>query len=217
MRPGQQNKRSRGRSSGGGSSNNNNNNNNYNRKGSNPLTRSYDSSGPDVKIRGTAQHVAEKYSQLARDAHSSGDRVMAENYLQHAEHYNRIIAAAQAQMQERVQRDDRGEPQDRDTMDRDGDDFDQMDDRGYNPQPVEIAGSGPQPVIPEVPVEVVAASEAPVDGAERGPSRRRAASNRPRRTRRGSGSDEQAEAGEASSGDAGTEGGEQPVLVTASE
>lgn len=219
MRPGQQNKRSRGRSSGGGGSNsNNNNNNNYNRKGSNPLTRTYDSSGPDVKIRGTAQHVAEKYSQLARDAHSSGDRVMAENYLQHAEHYNRIIAAAQAQMQERVQRDDRGEPQDRDMMDRDGDDFDQMDDRGYNPQPVEIAGSGPQPVIADVPAEVVAATEAPAEaGAERGAPRRRAASNRPRRTRRGSGSDEQAEGGEASSGETGTEGGEPPVLVTASE
>ena len=51
-----------------------------------------------MKIRGSAQQIAEKYAQLARDAHSSGDRVMAENYLQHAEHYNRIIAAAQAQM-----------------------------------------------------------------------------------------------------------------------
>ncbi|AYM83952.1 DUF4167 domain-containing protein [Agrobacterium tumefaciens] len=108
MRPGQQNKRGRGR----GSNNNNNgggNNNNFNRKGGNPLTRTYDSSGPDVKIRGTAQHIAEKYAALARDAQSSGDRVIAENYLQHAEHYNRIIASAQAQMQERFQRDDRGE------------------------------------------------------------------------------------------------------------
>ena len=60
--------------------------------------------GSDVKIRGTAQHIAEKYSALARDAQSAGDRVMAENYLQHAEHYNRIIAAAQAQMQERFPR-----------------------------------------------------------------------------------------------------------------
>ena len=76
----------------------NNNNNNNNRKGPNPLTRNYESNGPDVKIRGSAQQIAEKYAQLARDAHSSGDRVMAENYLQHAEHYNRIIAAAQAQM-----------------------------------------------------------------------------------------------------------------------
>ena len=95
MRPQQQNRRMRGRNNGGG---NNNNNNNNNRKGPNPLTRNYESNGPDVKIRGSAQQIAEKYAQLARDAHSSGDRVMAENYLQHAEHYNRIIAAAQAQM-----------------------------------------------------------------------------------------------------------------------
>ncbi|GHC76103.1 hypothetical protein GCM10010136_26490 [Limoniibacter endophyticus] len=72
-------------------------NNNNNRRGPNPLTRNYESNGPDVKIRGSAQQVAEKYMTLARDAQSSGDRVMAENYLQHAEHYNRIIAAAQAQ------------------------------------------------------------------------------------------------------------------------
>ena len=97
MRPGQQNKRGRGR---GGSNNNNGGGggNNFNRKGGNPLTRTYDSSGPDVKIRGTAQHIAEKYSTLARDSQSAGDRVMAENYLQHAEHYYRIVSAAQAQM-----------------------------------------------------------------------------------------------------------------------
>ena len=66
-------------------------------KGPNPLTRSYESNGPDVKIRGTAQHVADKYSQLARDAQASGDPVAAENYFQHAEHYYRLIAAAQEQ------------------------------------------------------------------------------------------------------------------------
>jgi len=83
MRPGQQNnKRMRGR----------------NRKGQNSLTRSYESNGGDVKIRGTALHIAEKYVQLSRDAASSGDRVAAEHYLQHAEHYYRILAAAQAQM-----------------------------------------------------------------------------------------------------------------------
>ena len=53
-----------------------------------------------MKIRGTAQHIAEKYSQLARDAQASGDPVSAENYLQHAEHYFRLIAAAQAQFQQ---------------------------------------------------------------------------------------------------------------------
>jgi hypothetical protein len=71
-----------------------------NRKGPNPLTRTYESNGPDVKIRGTAHHVAEKYLQLARDAQSSGDPVMAESYLQHAEHYFRIIAAAQQAQQQ---------------------------------------------------------------------------------------------------------------------
>lgn len=130
MRPGQQNKRGRGRNNNNNSSNNGGGGggggNHNNRKGSNPLTRTYDSSGPDVKIRGTAQHVAEKYMNLARDAQSSGDRVMAENYLQHAEHYNRIILSAQAQMQERFQRDDRDDRNERgdDGSDRDQDDQD---------------------------------------------------------------------------------------------
>lgn len=68
-----------------------------NRKGggSNQLNRSYESNGPDVKIRGTASHIADKYVQLSRDALSSGDPVAAENYMQHAEHYYRILAAAQ--------------------------------------------------------------------------------------------------------------------------
>ena len=82
MRQGQ-NKRMRGRS----------------RKGPNPLSRTFESNGPDVKIRGTASHIADKYVQLARDAQSSGDPVAAENYFQHAEHYYRILAAAQPQFQ----------------------------------------------------------------------------------------------------------------------
>ena len=77
---------------GGGGGNNNNGGGGFN------PNRTYDSNGPEVKIRGTASHVYEKYLQLARDANSSGDRVMAENYLQHAEHYYRIVAATQAQM-----------------------------------------------------------------------------------------------------------------------
>jgi Domain of unknown function (DUF4167) len=67
--------------------------------GYNP-NRNYDSNGPEVKIRGSAATVYEKYLQLARDANTSGDRVMAENYLQHAEHYYRILAAQQAQQQQ---------------------------------------------------------------------------------------------------------------------
>lgn len=142
MRPGQQqNKRGRGRgnnNNGGGGGGGNN----FNRKGQNPLTRTYDSSGPDVKIRGTAQHIAEKYATLARDAQSSGDRVIAENYLQHAEHYNRIIAAAQAQMQERFQHQDRQDYNGQD--DRDGDDIDGND---YDD------ATGVQPVMDQQPRE----------------------------------------------------------------
>ncbi len=91
--------RGRGRRPQGGSnhshSNNSNNNNNPN--------RTFDSTGPEVKIRGSAAHVYEKYLQLARDANSSGDRVMAESYLQHAEHYFRILSAMQAQQQTQFQ------------------------------------------------------------------------------------------------------------------
>jgi hypothetical protein len=82
VRQGQQNRRGRGR----------------NRKSQNPLSRSFESNGPDVKIRGTPAHIAEKYISLARDAQSSGDPVLAENYLQHAEHYSRIIMAYREQM-----------------------------------------------------------------------------------------------------------------------
>jgi hypothetical protein len=57
----------------------------------NLLTRRFESKGPDVKICGTPAHIAEKYMSLAREALSSGDLVLAENYLQHAEHYNRNI------------------------------------------------------------------------------------------------------------------------------
>src|SRR3979490_1257961 len=83
MRNRQNNKRMRGR--------------NNNRKPQNPMSRVYESNGPDVKIRGTASHVADKYVQLARDAQASGDPVAAENYFQHAEHYLRLLAVAHEQ------------------------------------------------------------------------------------------------------------------------
>jgi Domain of unknown function (DUF4167) len=89
MRNGQ-NKRMRGRNRGKGGHHHH----------QNPLSRVYESNGPDVKIRGTASHIAEKYVQLARDAQSSGDPVAAENYYQHAEHYFRLIAAAQEQLRQ---------------------------------------------------------------------------------------------------------------------
>jgi hypothetical protein len=58
----------------------------------------FDSSGPDGKVRGTPQQIIEKYNQLHRDAFLSGDRVDAENFAQHAEHYTRMLAEAQREV-----------------------------------------------------------------------------------------------------------------------
>jgi hypothetical protein len=67
-----------------------------------PLNRNhvFDSNGPDLRIRGTAQQLFEKYLQLGRDAASGGDRVLAEGYFQHAEHYFRIVGAMNQQQQQ---------------------------------------------------------------------------------------------------------------------
>ena len=139
MRPGQ-NKRMRGRPT-------------NNRRGPNPLTRSYESNGPDVKIRGNAHHVAEKYLQLARDAHTGGDPVAAENYLQHAEHYFRLIAAAQA-AQALAQSGQQRPPGESDDDLEDDSDFGALSDRFASPAERQNAyqqsqpGFQPQPNLP---------------------------------------------------------------------
>ena len=115
MRPNNQNNKNRQRSRNGG------------RKHVNPLSRNFESNGPDVKVRGNAAHIAEKYLQLARDAQSSGDSVMAENYLQHAEHYFRIVSSAQ-----QAQNGQRPEGQSDDDFD---DDMPDMNSRFASPQP----------------------------------------------------------------------------------
>ncbi len=104
--------------------------------------RTFDSSGPDIKIRGSAAHVYEKYLQLARDANTQGDRVMAENYLQHAEHYFRILSAAQAQQQlhatqQAQQQQQQPQPNGNTMANGNG---------GYRPQ-----GTGEQPYLPGAP------------------------------------------------------------------
>src|SRR5579859_6408794 len=70
-----------------------------------PLNRNhvFDSNGPDLRIRGTSQQLFEKYLQLGRDATSGGDRVMAESYFQHAEHYFRILNAMNQAAQQQGQ------------------------------------------------------------------------------------------------------------------
>ena len=78
MRQGPHSKRHRGRSNG---------------RRSHGLASSYESNGPDVKFKGSAAHLQERYEALARDAVVAGDRIAAEGYMQHAEHYQRIINA----------------------------------------------------------------------------------------------------------------------------
>jgi hypothetical protein len=75
----------------GGNPNQGQQSQNGQRRGYQNKNRVFDSNGPDVRIRGTAFQIVEKYTGLAKDAHSAGDRVLAESYLQHAEHYQRMI------------------------------------------------------------------------------------------------------------------------------
>src|SRR5436309_10011158 len=136
MRNGQ-NKRMRGR--------------NQHRKNHNPMSRVFESNGPDVKIRGNPSHIAEKYLQLARDAHTSGDPISAENYYQHAEHYLRLIAAAQEQFRQNnphlaARFDNEPSPGARDDSfdDDDGDTAGQQSSMGETP----FAPGDPQPYLP---------------------------------------------------------------------
>jgi hypothetical protein len=151
MRPNNQNKnRQRGRNGG--------------RKHVNPLSRNYESNGPDVKVRGNAAHIAEKYLQLARDAQSSGDSVMAENYLQHAEHYFRIVSSAQQALT--GQRDGQSQEDDFD------DDVSELNSRFSSPQPVqqqtqnEAEEDAPAPAPAPRPSAREIAEAAPADAEE---------------------------------------------------
>ena len=63
------------------------------RRNGSPRSQNFDSNGPDIKVRGNAQQVVDKYQALAREAATAGDPVMAENYYQHAEHYYRVMTA----------------------------------------------------------------------------------------------------------------------------
>jgi hypothetical protein len=189
-----------------------------NRKAPNPLSRNYESNGPDVKIRGNAQHIADKYTTLARDAQAAGDRVMAENYLQHAEHYNRIIQAAQAQMAPQPQRDENISDEES------GEETESVDAEAraktHNGQAhAPVNGSGPQPEIDGTPAEVALGEDGAAARANGSASPEEASSDsasaeqsgngatrRPRRTPRTRRAPRQADAAPASD-DGGTAAG----------
>ena len=134
--------RSRSRSKG--------NRNRSNNQGGNVVNRVFDSSGPEGKVRGTPQQIIEKYNQLARDAQLSNDRVAAENFQQHAEHYTRMLSEAQREIdarreeQERQNRERQAE-RDRERAER------QEREAAQQSQPAPVADT--QPDVVEAPID----------------------------------------------------------------
>ncbi|MEM7439182.1 MAG: DUF4167 domain-containing protein [Pseudomonadota bacterium] len=122
--------------------------NKNNRNRSNPgnvVNRVFDSSGPEGKVRGTPQQIIDKYQTLARDAQLSGDRVAAENFLQHAEHYVRMLGEAQRDIEARREQQEQQRQQ---QQQNDGGNKSQGRQRDRANGPVDV-GSGDQPAIPD--------------------------------------------------------------------
>jgi hypothetical protein len=148
-------KRMRGRNhrQGGGGGGNGGGMRHHSSGGNVPLNRNhvFDSNGPEIRIRGTAQQLFEKYLQLGRDATSSGDRVTAEGFFQHAEHYFRVLNAMNQAAQQNGQHQNnqrRHAPQ--------GDGMPMSDEamntaEGEDVEPVS-AGTGEQPEMREIPI-----------------------------------------------------------------
>lgn len=145
------------------------------------INRAYDSNGPEVRIRGTANQIYDKYLALARDASSSGDRVKAENYYQHAEHYFRVIRSMQAAQQQ---------PQ----IDVNDGDSEQpaLSGVGERERPRDMAGAdfGEAPETDNDETPVAAAEPRPANGhADQADGQRRQRRRRPRRGPRPEGED----------------------------
>jgi len=129
-----------------------NKNRNNRPSGGSVINRVFDSSGPEGKVRGTPQQIIDKYNQLARDAQLSNDRVAAENFQQHAEHYLRLLSEAQREV------DARREDQERQNRERQADrdrERAERQEREANsaPAPAPAAsaddpGAGDQPDVP---------------------------------------------------------------------
>ena len=103
----------------------------------NVVNRVFDSSGPEGKVRGTPQQIIDKYNQLARDAQLGNDRVAAENFQQHAEHYLRMLSEAQREMdarREQQERENRERQAQRDRDRQDRQDRDTNGEQGEEPQ-----------------------------------------------------------------------------------
>ena len=108
------------------------------------INRVFDSSGPEGKVRGTPQQIIDKYNQLARDAQVSNDRVAAENFQQHAEHYLRLLGEAQREIDQRREEQERQNRERQAERDRERTD---RQERESNPSDAGESGAGDQPDI----------------------------------------------------------------------
>lgn len=127
--------------------NRNRNNNSGGGGGGNVINRVFDSSGPEGKVRGTPQQIIDKYTQLTNDATLSNDRVAAENFQQHGEHYIRMLGEAQREM------DAKREVQEREHRERQiARNEQQQKNEQQNPQPAHDPSSMDQPEVTAEPV-----------------------------------------------------------------
>lgn len=116
--------------------------------GGNVINRVFDSSGPEGKVRGTPQQIIDKYTQLARDAQLGNDRVAAENFQQHAEHYLRLLGEAQREQDARREEQDRQNRERQAERDRERQ---ERQERESPPQPAaDDLSQAPQPDVMEV-------------------------------------------------------------------
>jgi hypothetical protein len=115
-------------------------------------SQTFDSNGPDVRIRGNAYQVLEKYLALARDATAAGDRIAAENFYQHAEHYYRLINASgegpYRQQQQHMQNPQNPQDGQQRMTPPQGQDGQQMHPQPHQPHQPHDPGAGPQPSAP---------------------------------------------------------------------
>jgi hypothetical protein len=175
-----------------------NNRNNNNRSATSVINRVFDSSGPEGKVRGTPQQIIEKYNQLARDAQLSNDRVAAENFQQHAEHYTRLLGAAQKEIdaqreQQEREQNERRERQEAERAERNERHAKERRERQEAAEERVGAGEGEQPEVSQTaPADSGDAETNLVETPEEAPKPKRArAPRKPRRPR------VQAEASEA--------------------
>ena len=127
--------------------------------GGNVVNRVFDSSGPEGKVRGTPQQIIDKYNQLARDAQLGNDRVAAENFQQHAEHYLRMLSEAQREQDQRREEQERQNRERQAERDRERAERQERESNGSGNRSADPA-EAPQPDV----IDVIAASDEGSEG-----------------------------------------------------